>query len=285
MSGQLIMQKKRIIFMRHGSIMEGVDYETLNYEELMNHLTKRKDPDLEDSDKKSAIDLLLSLFNKQNEVKDFKIDNIPENIDLICHSPSRRTIQTAKIIRKKLNNKPVIENSIKKYLAEVKFSNNIITKKEFEDNKGFKGCRSIILERWFRGKNKESFSDSFERVKKLDKFIKDCKYKNILFITHGFYLRLIYLFYQKQITIDKATGKLKKETLQYLFRAPRLKYGGFLEWEYNGISSLIPQPAECDELDNIILKKEVKIRKCDEEKVRESLNIYAPNPMQPAVRP
>ena len=203
MSGQIAMQKKRIIFMRHGSIMEGIDYETLHYDELMNHLINRKDPELKDSNKKPAIAVLLSFFKKQSEYKDFKIDKIPENIDVICHSPSRRTIQTARFIRKKLNKKPVVESSIKKYLAEVKFSDNIITKEEFEKYDGLKGCRSILLERWFKGINKkESFLDSFERVKKVDKFIRNCNYNNILLITHGIYLRLIYLYYQKQLTIN-----------------------------------------------------------------------------------
>ena len=105
------METKRVIFMRHGYIKNGDEYEKLNYEEFMNHLLKRKNPALINSNEYINT-LLIKLskyipFLKFNfESWNFKISFIPKNIDVIFHSPSCRAIQTAKFIRQKLNGKP-----------------------------------------------------------------------------------------------------------------------------------------------------------------------------------
>ena len=50
MSGRKSMEKKRIIFMRHGSTSEnGSSYENMNYEEFMKHMLKGVDPKLNGS--------------------------------------------------------------------------------------------------------------------------------------------------------------------------------------------------------------------------------------------
>ena len=79
----------------------------------------------------------------------------------------------------------------------MKFSENIITKKEFKKQNGLEGCRILILERWYNGENVESFQNSLQRVEKLYRFLKETKEKNILIITHGWYLRILELYFKQ----------------------------------------------------------------------------------------
>ncbi len=204
MKEQISMDYKRLFFMRHGRAIENTDdYEELNYDEFMDFMLKRKDPPL-------------------NGFKN--IDNVPKDIDIIYHSDSLRTKQTAEIIRNEFNEKPLVDESLKDLLAEVKFSNNIISREEFSKFGRFNGIsRKIILERWFKGENVESFEDSYNRVVTLDKILRESPYKNILLITHAWYLRLVFLFYEGK--------EISHENLQ---KAPIIRYGETLEYYLNG---------------------------------------------------
>lgn len=258
-------ETKKVFIMRHGYIDGGDEYEKLSYEDFMLHLLKSLNPKLINSiNYIDAILIKLSkfipFFKGNFDSGEYKICFIPQDIDVIFHSPSCRAIQTAKFIRKKLYNQPRIDSSLKQYLAEIKFSENILNKDEFERNNGWKGCRQIVLKRWFKGENKESFLDSYERLKKLDEYIKKCPYKNILLVTHGMYLRLIYLFYLQQLNIDENGNLIRdEETLEKLLRAPRLKCGGMLEYEFNGKSSLIKSHSEQNKVD-VVFKNGFNIR-------------------------
>lgn len=242
-SGKYIVKNmKQIIFMRHASTKESSNgYKNLEFEQFMKLLLKSIDPPISAKDKNlhelpDFRTKLKFVFKKNNHLKNrleyFKIGEIPKNIEIIYHSPTRRAIQTAKLVRNQLLIKPKIDDSLKRYLAEVKFSSNVISKQEYNDGGGLKGCRPLILEKWFNGQNLEKFENSLKRLIELDKRLRTSPYTNILLITHGWFLRLIYLFYEGKILCNNE-GELisdKKEALEYLKQAPRLKCGETIEY-------------------------------------------------------
>lgn len=215
--------------MRHGSNTNDY-FKNLTYEKFMSYMQNRENSPLIEAHNNfgylfDSIKNVFSRSKKQNditcdsELRRFKIKYIPTNIDIIYCSPYRRAKQSTKKVKEKLENKPKIDESLKKCLAEVKFSEDIISKEQYEKLGGLKGCRQIILEKWFRGENKESLEDSLNRLKKLDKSLRTCPYKNILLITHAWYLRLIYLVYEG-----------KEISLENLQQAPIIGYGEYLEY-------------------------------------------------------
>ena len=190
--------------MRHGRALKNTDYDGLNYEKFMDFMLKRIDPPL----------------TNIHEIK-----NIPNNIDIIFHSASCRARQTAELIRNRLSPRPELNDSLHHLLEEVKFSEDIISKKEFDEYGGLIGCRDIILKRWVYGENSETFFDSYNRIVNLDKILRELPFKNILLITHGWYLRFIALFYENKLNFNN-----KKQTLENLQQAHIVQYGEILEF-------------------------------------------------------
>jgi broad specificity phosphatase PhoE len=197
--------EKKIFFMRHGKALHNTDYEYLNYEEFMGFMLKI-------NDERHG----LTKEYKEN----FKVADKIKNVDIIYHSPFRRARETAELIQEKLHHKVEIENE--PLLAEIAFSENIITEAEFLKFGGLKGCRSLILKRWHDNENSETFSDSKKRLLELDKKLNSTPRQNILLITHGWYLRLIVPYYQQ--------GK-QNITLEDLLNAHRYDYGQFFEYD------------------------------------------------------
>lgn len=259
MLGKTKMNIKRVIFMRHGnSLKNGDDYSDLTYEEFMAYLVREKNPPLEKiKGRRGITHLIHKLIIKPNGLWKYKLDSIPKNIEVIYTSPSRRSLETANKIRKKIHDKPKLDNSWKDLLAEVQFTKEILSKEEWETNGGWNGCRPLILTRWFNGENIESFTYSYKRVRKLDELIRKSTYKNILLLTHGFILRLISLYYDQKLKADP-NGNLicNDETLQELLKAPRLKYGGYLDYELNRNANLVQNTFE--EIEPFVLKKKIK---------------------------
>lgn len=196
--------------MRHGCAFINTDnYNGLDYDNFMKFLLKRIDPPL---------------------LKDYRLIKIPQNIDIIYHSPILRAKQTAELIKKELNNKPVISDKFFHLLDEVKFSENIILRYEFEANGNFNNVtRKIILEKWYRGENEETFEQSLNRIKELDKELENSSFKTIVLITHGWLLRLIYLFYHKKSRNNKDVTK-NDITLRELLNSHICNYGDYFEY-------------------------------------------------------
>ena len=121
---------------------------------------------------------------------------------MIYHSPAKRSIQTAVVIQERLakkgHKKPRISDALQSELTEVKFSKDIISKQEFKKYGGLEGCREIILKKWYDGNNIETFQDSIERVKRLCDFLKNENDKHVLVITHGWYIRLLYMYFKNR---------------------------------------------------------------------------------------
>lgn len=189
--------------MRHGKALHNTDYEYLKYNEFMGFMLK-----IDDENHGLTEDY------KRN----FKAADELKNVDIIYHSPFRRARETAELVREKLAHKPEIKDE--PLLAEISFSKNIITESEFSRFGGLKGCRSLILKRWYDGENSETFADSKKRLQALDKKLNSTPYQKILLITHGWYLRLIVPYYQQ--------GK-RNITLEDLLNAHRYDYGQFFE--------------------------------------------------------
>lgn len=170
-----------------------IDYGNLNYKQFMRFLLHDIDPPLAD---KNGIN----------------IQKIPKEIDVIYHSSAKRSIESAKYVQKNFKNRdkqPRIENSLAGELDEVRFSKNILSKNDFNEHGGLKGSRAIILKKWYDGSNEEeSFQDSIFRIEKLYNFLKNSPDKNILLITHGWYLRLLYMYFKNQ---EKSLKNLKSD--------------------------------------------------------------------------
>jgi len=202
MSGQSVSGVKNVYFMRHGRALTNTDYENLNYDEFMNFMLKRHDP---------------ALHIERNEI------TIPVKVDVIYPSSSRRAKESAELIQCHLAHPPIIDDSLEELADEVEFAASILSKGEFEERGGLKGCRDLILERWFNGENVESIEQSIERLNRLRDVLLKSKFSNILIITHGWYLRLVCLCYtNKEISLKNLRsvsrlnyGEVLRESLMY----------------------------------------------------------------------
>lgn len=165
----------------YSKITSNADYNDFSYQKLMTFLLHEADP---------------PLARKHN----IRLKSIPKEIDVIYHSPAKRSIQTANFIQERLakmgHKKPRISNALQSELAEVKFSKDIISKQEFKEYGGIDGCREIILKKWYDGNNIETFQDSIGRATRLCDFLKNKNDKCILLITHGWYIRLLYMYFK-----------------------------------------------------------------------------------------
>jgi len=239
MSKKLGMKKKRIIFMRHGSssLSNNNGYGKLSYDEFTKLLSHDVNPPLSNSNghfdpaafvRKIAYYIIVPSHKIKiyNKLYRYKIKKVPPKPDIIYHSTSRRAIQTANLINEFYKYQIKIDNSLKDHLSEVIFSEDIITEETYKKKGGLLGCRNILIEKWFNDENQaESFSDSLKRLAELDRILRQNKFENILLITHGWYLRLIYLFYERKIIKDR------KKTFEHLKKAPKLKYGKTLKYD------------------------------------------------------
>jgi len=168
------------------------DYGNLKYKPFMRFLLHGIDP---------------PLAKRNNEIN---IKKIPMEIDVIYHSSAMRSIQSAKYIQRHFRNgdkQPRIESCLAKELDEVRFSKNILSKDEFKNHGGLKRVRAIVLRKWYDGINEvETFQDSISRIEKICAFLKNTSDRNILLITHGWYLRLLYMYFKNQ---EKSLKNLK----------------------------------------------------------------------------
>lgn len=235
------VKTKKIFFMRHGAILgENLSYEKMDYEEYMGYLVGTRNEPLKATDGFSLSSLFQKIMRQKNlnstekELRRYQIYNPPCDIDAIFHSPSARTRHTAKLIKNCLPRKVYIGASQKINLAEVKFSENILTEEEFKKGRGLKGCRSLILQRWFDGTNKESIKDSINRLKKVVEYVLyKTPYENVLLVTHGWYMRIVYL-YLEGLSIN----------MKNLTKAPIAGYGQIFEYniQLNGVSTVVKPP-------------------------------------------
>jgi broad specificity phosphatase PhoE len=119
---------------------------------------------------------------------DFKL--LPKRVDFIGYSPIKRAVKTAEVLHDKLGVKSTEELEL---LREVRFDRNIISRQEYTS---LAKSRKDILERWYFGRNqKETFETSLARVRKIGAFLSERQEKKIILVTHGWFLRLLEIYF------------------------------------------------------------------------------------------
>ena len=94
------------------------NYEKLGYEKFMQLMLHKVD---------------LPLASYDNSIN---LNDIPLDTELIYHSPALRSLETAKYVQRALKRNPRVDHSCSDLVAEVQFSDDIITKAEFKKLKG-----------------------------------------------------------------------------------------------------------------------------------------------------
>ena len=177
-----------IWIMRHGA--PDFDYDNCTYDQFIDMLTNGKNRSL---------------------LKDHGIDfsALPSHVDLICHSPIPRALETVRELQNHLTITQVIEMDI---LRKARFTRDIIS---WDIYIYLKDNRDAILVKWYYGQNQEeSFEQSLDSVKKLKLFLSSRPEKRILIVSNGWFLRLLDLhFAQRKPHID-FTDLLQVQPLQ-----------------------------------------------------------------------
>lgn len=127
--------------------------------------------------------------------------SLPKRVDFVGYSPTRRAVETAEVLHDRLGVKTMKELE---FLREVRFDRDIILPQEFIS---LAENRKDILERWYSGRNQEeTFEDSLARVRKIEAFLSERQEKTIILVTHGWFLRLLEVYFVKgkhaDITLD-----------------------------------------------------------------------------------
>jgi broad specificity phosphatase PhoE len=171
----------QVCFLRHGKT--SFNYEDSNYDDF--------------------IEMLCNGFNTPLVEEDdpgIDLKSLPQQVDLVCYSPFRRAFETAQLLRSQLRVKSMEE---KEFLREVGFDRDIILPEEYVS---LPENRKDILEWWFDGKNKtEPFEASLQRAREIESFIRKQRVKTIILVTHGWFLRLLEVYFlqgKRTITID-----------------------------------------------------------------------------------
>ena len=166
---------KRLIFMRHGYLEDKYkDYSKLSFNEFEELLLKKVSPEIDREKTKNCL-------CKKALLHDFNF--------ILC-STEKRGIETAKIIKEITG----ISFEISNLLDEVNFSKGVINN---EDIKDFNILRKRILTQLYYSKYSEGFEEVKKRFLELLDYTKSLNYDFILCITHGWFMRLIYLYSQK----------------------------------------------------------------------------------------
>lgn len=121
---------------------------------------------------------------------DINFKSLPKQVDFVGYSQFTRAFETAELLHNKLGVKHMEEIPS---LNEVRFDKDIISENEF---KSLEQIRPKILERWYNYENKaESFYDSLARVKEIESFLSKRSENTIILITHGWFLRVLDLYF------------------------------------------------------------------------------------------
>jgi len=163
---------KRLIFMRHGYLESNYkDYSKLKFIEFENLLTKKVNPKIDKERNKAVL-----------KVKTFLSD-----VNYIICSKESRGIETAQLVKEITG----ITFEISPLLNEVSFTKGIIDNKDIVD---FDYLRKKILTQFYNSYYSEKFEDTKKRFLYFLDYVKELNYGTILCITHGWFMRLIYIY-------------------------------------------------------------------------------------------
>ena len=175
---------KKINFIRHGKPANPyTDYTKLTFTQICDLATDRFTPDIHPD----SLSMILEKFT-YSELKKF---------DLILCSFSKRTMQTAKLIQSLGKKRLEIRES--ENLAEIFFDPSVLmTEKRFLRN-GFIEIRKSLFEGMKKGLGADSLNTTLRRVKSLERELRQLPYKNILCVSHSFYMRALRLYFLENL--------------------------------------------------------------------------------------
>lgn len=133
-------------------------------------------------------------------------------IDLIISSSSAQTIATAGLLKKIINNKkvPLIKSN---KLDKIKFSMPQIIAKEIFKQLPYKDfivqARRGFINNLYQNKLPETLAEVISRIQDLLKLLNSHHDKNILCISHAFYMRLIRLYLIDRHIFDSQAKLIK----------------------------------------------------------------------------
>ena len=179
----------KLIFMRHG-YLEGnyKDYSKLGFIEFENLLTKKVNPKLDQEKTKAVL-----------KVKPFLSD-----IDFIVCSGESTGIETAQLVKEITG----LNFETSSLLNEISFTKGIIDNQDIID---FNYLRKKILTRFYHSDHSEDFDEVQKRFLNFLAYIQQFNYDLVLCITHGWFMRLVYIYSVKK--------SLEKVSLQELLEA------------------------------------------------------------------
>ena len=176
---------KKVQFIRHSMPADPyTDYSKLTFDQICDLATEKFTPDIHPNSEK--------LIKEKLDAAEIG------KVEVIFCSNSKRTIQTAELICEVFSlDVEVIPTTL---LMEVHFDpSKQMTLKEYEE-KGLQLIRERLFEGMEKGKGADSIKETFVRIKELEHFLKNLSQKNVLCVTHSFYMRLLRLYLLEGIT-------------------------------------------------------------------------------------
>jgi len=185
---------KRVKFIRHSELEHPYDdYSHLTFNQICGLATGRLSPGIHTDSQKMLIEKL-----NTKELKSF---------DLILCSQSRRTIQTAILIRKLSGKQMKIKKTAN--LSEIYFDPSVLISKDEFTKHGLSSIRISVFHGMKDNTGAESLDEVLNHAQKLKDELKMLPHDNILCITHSFYMRVIRLFFLDKLTASR-TISVKK---------------------------------------------------------------------------
>lgn len=191
---------KKIKIIRHGKPEDPyTDYTKLSFEQFCGLATEKLNPGIHFDNEKIVLE---KIKNKEIDI----------GIDLIMCSFSKRTIQTAQLIKKLGNiNVPIVNSH---NLSEIYFDPAQLTTKDKFNLYGLPEIRKSLMKGIFdKSSGTENLLEIEQRINNLERELIALEAKNILCVCHSFYMRFLRLFLLKEIPCSEITLEKVMETI------------------------------------------------------------------------
>lgn len=176
---------KTVVFRRHSRLGAPYnDYTKLSFDQYRDLGLCRVDPDI---DKQS-----LQLIAEKSVLEELR------GIDLIVCSPMKRAQQTSTLIRSLYPNTMGIRKS--DTLKEIFFDLAFLLPRTSYAQGELASIREVLFRKLINTEHGvEPLTDLFQRIRALENMLIHSQYERILCITHGFYMRILHLYYLEHI--------------------------------------------------------------------------------------
>ncbi len=175
---------KKIKFIRHSKPASPyTDHTKLSFNQICDLATDKFTPDIHPDG--------LRLISEKITSKELK------KLDLILCSDSKRTIKTAELIQSL--SKKTLEIRKSENLAEIFFDPSLLTTKGKFLRNGFIEIRKSLFEGMKKGIGADSLDRTLRRAESLESELRKLPYKNILCVSHSFYMRVLRLYFLENL--------------------------------------------------------------------------------------